>query len=908
MRKTIFNRTSLTALALAMACAPALAQETVPVNEGGAEEDARTLERVVVTGSLIRRQSQADLASPLDTFSSVDLDNIGAQNLADLTQTLTINTGAQNNPDAFTQGGTTGTSNINLRGLGVGSTLVLLNGKRQTLSAAPTNDGVSFVDTASLVPLIAVERVEILKDGASTLYGSDAVAGVANFITREDYEGVLFSGDYTVHDSEGDYSEYNLQALAGKSFGKFSIMGAVSYLDRTALTTAERRLSETLDDASSLGNPGAFFGVPGVPAGAPFIDPNCANVGGIPGPASAATASLVPLGIGFCRFDFGDFFNIVPEEQRLLIYTSAKLELNDTTRLKADFSRAENSALRGNSPTFPFLQLGKATVPTFNPFNPFGANLLFFGRASGIGGEVSPSDYQSNTWRFSTTLEGEFDSELLKNASYSLSLVRAENDFVNVTEDVATDRFGCALRGFNISPAFNAATGLDCTASNPFLTANGSSIPADGTFFNPFGTSIGTGVNDALLDYVIQPYISDRASDLTVVEGVVTGDVYDLPAGPVSVALGTQWRRQDISASFDEIASNDGFAFLIGDQAFEGSQNVYALFAEAAVPLADWADLQLAIRFEDYGGSLGSTVDPKIALLLRPTEDISLRGSFSTSFRAPTPFQTDGQSTTLQQVNDPVAGGTAFVAVRAAGNTDLAPENSIAYNIGATWEPVSELQFNIDYFSFDFDDAIVQTAPQAVLDANPTGPAIIRSPAGTVVQINNGFVNAASIKTSGVDFSVRYSYETEFGTFSPSLIGTYVLDYELQQTANGSKTDGAGNRNFRNFGSPSPEWRFNAGLEYSYGAHGLNLYGRYIDSYTDDQNGDVEIESDFRVDVQYSLAVNELLGIANMAQLTVGARNVLDVTAPYVSTNGGFDSRVADPRGRLITVGLDLEF
>ncbi|MEL6216258.1 MAG: TonB-dependent receptor plug domain-containing protein, partial [Pseudomonadota bacterium] len=179
-------RMSCAATALAFA-SPALAQDPVTVPEES--ENERTLNRVVVTGSFIRRTDQADLASPLTTVGSANIAEIGAQNIGDITQTLTINTGAQNNPDAFTQGGTTGTSNINLRGLGLQSTLVLLNGHRQVLSAQQTNDGISFVDTNSLVPLIAIDRLEILTDGASALYGSDAVAGVANFITVTDFDG-----------------------------------------------------------------------------------------------------------------------------------------------------------------------------------------------------------------------------------------------------------------------------------------------------------------------------------------------------------------------------------------------------------------------------------------------------------------------------------------------------------------------------------------------------------------------------------------------------------------------------------------------------------------------------------------------------------------------------------------------
>jgi len=230
---------TLTALLLCTAAATPFAVQAQDVTSGdeAAEEGGN---QILVTGSRIRRQSQADLASPLATVGAEAIADIGAQNIGEITQTLTINSGAQNNPDAFTQGGTTGTSNINLRGLGVASTLILLDGKRQTLSAAPTNDGINFVDTSSLVPLIAVERVEILKDGASSLYGSDAVAGVVNFITRDSYDGIVVSGEYTEHLGFGDYSEYNLQAMGGLNVGDLSLIGAISYVDRSAPNAVSR--------------------------------------------------------------------------------------------------------------------------------------------------------------------------------------------------------------------------------------------------------------------------------------------------------------------------------------------------------------------------------------------------------------------------------------------------------------------------------------------------------------------------------------------------------------------------------------------------------------------------------------------------------------------------------------------
>jgi len=908
MKSSYLIRASAIAVAMAVAAPQAaLAQDTQ--------------DEIIVTGSFIKKKNQADLPSPLSTVGSSDIEDIGAQNIADITQTLTINSGAQNNPDAFTQNGTTGTSNINLRGLGVGSTLVLLNGKRQVLSGGPTNDGINFVDTSSLVPLIAIDRVEILKDGASALYGSDAVAGVANFITRENYDGIALSGTYTSHQSRGDYNEFNLQGLVGKDFGRGSIMAAVSYIERTALTTAERRLSRPQDDTSSLGNPGAFFGFPGLPGGTPLIDPGCAAAGGFPTPLGPTIAPN--LTIGLCGFDFGDFFNLVPEEDRFVGLVRGEIDVSDNIQWKGEFSYANNTAIRGNSPTFPFLQLGSAVVPggafgpNANPFNIFPGDptLVFFGRASGNGGTVSPNTTESETWRASTSIGGD-----IANGSWELSATVGSNEFSIATEDTVVDRFQCALSGFNSVPAIPGVTGgTDCSSANPDLTTGGVSIPAVGSFFNPFSTALtGAAPNDpALLDYVIGTQLRTYQSDLTVIEGFVSQELFELPAGPLSVAIGGQYRDNDLSQTVDALSANDAFAFLVGGRNFAGSQDVFAGFGEASIPIADWLDVQLAIRHERYGEAEGgSTTDPKIAILARPTDSISFRGSFSTSFRAPSVFQQFGESTTLQQVSD--NGSNAFVSVRTLAPNNgtsarsILPEESEAFNIGGSWRPIEGLQLDVDYFNFDFSNVIIATSPQAILNAANGGDAasiaaVIRSPAGTVLQINNDFVNASSVETSGLDFSASYSFETGIGTFSPTFDGTYVLNYDIADPQAGN-VEGAGQRNFTNFGSPTPQLRFNTGISWNNGAHSANVFLRHIGSYQDDQNGLIDIDSDTRVDIQYSLAINEYLDRDRLAAITIGVRNLTDETAPQVFTNGGFDSRVADPRGRLLYFGVDLEF
>ena len=551
----------------------ALAVEPSPALAQGQE-----IEEIVVTGTYIRRKSQADSPNPIAVIGKEMMEAIGAANFADIVQTLTINNGAQNNPDAFTQNGTTGTSNFNLRGLGVASTLVLLNSRRAVLSGALTNGGLNFIDISSLVPEIAVSYIEILKSAASPTYGSDAVAGVVNFITDDNFEGVQISGDYRFVTDQGKASDTLLQAKVGWGNDQFHFMGAFSYYNRTPLTTAERRLSEPANDTSALGNPGAFFTTSGAlfPAFTPLIDPNgCADFGGFPLQASP-TAPPPSSGIGFCGFDFGDFFNLVPDEERYLGYATASYDFSPNVQFRIEASYADNETIRGNSPTFPNLQLAQTVVLASHPefpafFTAIGEPaVVFFGRAIGNGGEVSPNTTTSETYRISAELTGSTDSGIY----WELAVTHGQNDFQIATEDTVACRFQAAL--------FGLVGQADCAGQS--VTVPGSvATPA---FFNPFATSFTTAPNSKeVLDYIIGTQVIDTKSETTVFDGVVTGDLYDMPAGPLGFAFGFQFRNEKWARSYDSISNADGFAFLIGNNDFSASRNPWALFAEAAVPL-----------------------------------------------------------------------------------------------------------------------------------------------------------------------------------------------------------------------------------------------------------------------------------------------------------------------------------
>lgn len=889
-------KTKLTALTVAISSQFLLANNMAIAQEQEAEQD-QNIELIMVTGSFVRRSENFSSPSPLAVVDSVAIDAIGAKSIGDITQTLTINTGAENTPDAFTQNATAGTSNINLRGLGVASTLVLLNSKRQVVTAQPNNGGVNFVDTSSLVPMIALNRMEVIKDGASALYGSDAVAGVVNFITKRDYEGMQVSLDYQ-DGAHGDNKEYTVQGLWGAVGDDSSVMAAVSYTNRSPMFTSDRRLSRVQDDTSSLGNPGSFF------LGAtPFIDPTgCEEFGGYPN-LLAPSGTVPGLEIGFCGFDFGNTYSFVPDETRLSTYVKATKQLTDDIEWTTEISTARNRAERGGSPTFPILTF--PTVPADHPSNVFGTDVSFFGRAVGNGGEGDPANTESDTFRFSTMVQGE-----LENGFWEVSYTAARNNYLFTVNDTLAQEFQNALRGFG-------GQGCDPISGTAGVGAC--------EYFNPFATSFSVLPNSQnVIDSFTARQEIDSKSNIEVAEAFVSTEVFEMGGGAAGLALGAQYRYQDLTQDYDALSNQDRFSFVIGNPDIYGEQDVIALFGELALPVTDDLDIQIALRYEDYGGTTGDTIDPKFALSWRVSDEFSLRGSISTSFRAPSIFQRDGGATSLNQMVDPLTGSAAFAAARASGNEDLVPEESTAYNLGFSLEPTDDWSIEVDYWNFDFTNLIIQESFQAILNAEPQNPErVVRAGDplnGPLLQVNTTYVNASSLETSGIDFVSSYKIETEAGSFTPSLTATYILAYDLVDPQAGP-IDGVGLRNFNNIGVSTPELRANLGLNWKHENYSANIFVRYIDSYNDDQNcadgttfsvacteGFKEVDSHLTWDAQFNVDLGGIFETEGAYVLSFGGVNLTDEDPPQVFTNSGFDSKVHDPRGRQIYARLAVEF
>ncbi len=871
-----------------------------------AQEDP-PIEEVMVTGSYIRSTSENE-ASPVEVLSNDYIVNSGAVDVGELTSKLAVSSGTENNPDSFTSGETQGTSNINLRGLGLTSTLVLVNGKRQTIAAAVANDGSVFVDT-STVPMAALERVEILKEGATATYGSDAVAGVANFILRKDVEGIEFStgyeeievagaGKYDVNLLAGFGNDTTRVTLAGTYISQDPMSSAeVPYTTQNALSTLGRSFLTLAPGGSATGDYAGDFGfLETVP------DPSCVANGGTPGTPFVPDGAFGP-GTGGgekCGFLYGPRFNLVNEEEKTQLYGNLIHDFSDTLTLTAELGWTRHEVLDNpQSPSYPNL-----AFPTILPGqggSPFNVPVRWFGRPLGAEAASPLAPRESDTLRASLQLDGRFENGW----DWMGALTYSENDRISIQPDTIRSRLADALAGVG--------------------------GPGGNETFSPFDPNANS---QALIDFISHDSFTNRETDLTVADFVVSGELFAMAAGPVGFAAGGQWRSESYSVVRDEIYTQTidpetgrtipaDLIFLGGGLPVDESRDAYALFAEANFPLTEKLEASAALRYENL--STESSVDPKLSLRYAATDWLTLRASASSAFREPSLVQIYNQGTSLQGLVDPLTGGGAlFVRVNARGNEQLEPETSTNFNAGAILTPTDTLSFRLDYWRFDYEDVITIENAQGKLNANPTSPAILRGESGALNGVNVDYLNASEVQTDGVDIAADWLIPSDVGNFGLQVSATRFLSYEIPCTGANTRgcsgpegvQDVVGFFNFDNFVRSMPETKVNFTADWTRGNHKLALLGYWTSSYETTREVpeavqaagfDQNIDSWLSLDLQY--AFNFRVGDTD-AILTLGSKNITDEEAPalYDAANFSYDPKHHDPRGRIVYGRVRLAF
>ncbi len=851
--------------------------------------------------------------------------------------------------------------------------------------------------------------MEVLKDGAAALYGSDAISGVVNFITRNRFEGFELSYDYQTM-TEYDYDrprDQVLQAIAGFGNDRGHVVMAGSWLDRNRVPFHERDFA-TGTGISGLGSPGTFRNsrAPGEtdaafaarvaafqattfdPTSVQGADRNCQNVPHASGrtPTSYLQANGVAgalPGPEACLFDFFPTQSMIDDERRLQLWAHFEYMLipEHNVQLYGEIQTATNTIDRGNSSSYGFVV--QPVVPVSNPglrndafqrglggeelINDAAAALLGFDSAIAAAMAnplVGPMLFQGRPFtdiaeRY-TKGDSKFDNSgrMNRDKTHIVMGVNGDLPFIgeNWTFDLSNTWSEHKFDGFaaydtndpNMRLALEGLGGRECNA------ATGIPGVAPCFFFNPYGSAYLAADDDLgpnglsnsveMFNDMFDPLLGMSSQELWVVEGVITGDLFELPAGAVGMALGAQYRDQTFFSETSGTGKNFDFSFVVGGEPFKVKRDVWAVFTEFLIPVTDASsaigalELSAAVRYEDYGGGTGDTTDPKISALWQPMDSLAVRGSYQTSFKAPGLAQLGGSSTSLNNVrSDPFnpASANIFVPGIATGNPNLTPETADVWNVGFTWAPAYEmldgLTVSVDYWSFEFEDAIRKEANSTVVAdyVAEINAGIVNGPAsrkitlnadGTVAVIRSQFINAASVDTQGVDVSIRYPLEfNDYGRFDLFMNSSHITKYEFQESPTAPKRDGLGKRNFQSIGAPAPKVRGNAGVDWLLGNHSANFTLRYVHDYDLGQNPNRtiallnnrtpsdKVDSQLTVDLQYSYQVQEMFGMQGPT-LTLGMINATNEDPPTIDDGPGYDTKIHDPRGRIAYGRIVVQF
>lgn len=980
-----FCSASVLAATMALGISTQATAQTAPTEIG----------EVVVTGSFIRGTPE-DAALPVDVIGTEELQRRGSPNTIELIKSLPISGPVLGDTNQFstTAQGQVGAGTVNLRGLGSLRTLVLVNGRRVAPSAGAGSGG---VDT-NLLPVSAIGRVEVLKDGAAATYGSDAIAGVVNFITRTNFDGLEVSGDYRFVD--GSNGDYTANAVYGKSFENANLLFSAGYQHRSQLKTTDRDWSYLpyLDNPSGwsvLGQPPSFLplSATGTPTAGVTRDPNCAAVGGFAG-FSGTTAA--------CYFTYIPFDNLIEDEDRYHVFAQANVDLSETTKfhVEAYWAKTDIPKMRF-SPAFPPIQgpngpgsVGVFSTPITNPgaltalqqaglspaqiaatsrisltlFRPLGAggNPIY-----DDGGQVGYRNY--DIYRVSAGLTGELP---FAGIGYDLGVTYSKTQNRQHTPDIFINRLQLALNGLGGPNCTGSTPGANgCLYFNPFSNAYAGN-PALG-LTNPGFVSANAN-SPALVDWLFERGSETRqVQDLFVVDLVFNGELgIELPGGPIGWAAGGQYRTtdfqstlrspfQDVRVTPCPVPGQTNCTLATGPYIFLGQgtpvqleDSVYAFFAETNLPITDTLNAQAAIRYEDYGGLTGSTVNPKLAVKWQIADAFALRGSVGTTFRGPTPANRSSNGVTgLSGIQ---AAGNNFKSVDFTGNPAIGPEKAFTYNVGAIFQ-TGGLRVIADYWHFNIEDQITSVPAQIVATAvggvgNGTQFVNCGSALRSLITFNNNnactqgvtigndiqrvrsdTVNGPRIKVTGIDGSVDYKMsdvmggDVSVGASFSRLVKYDIGEFELNGVFVSAAYSALGFTNYDRFPGTVSKLRAASYAEYSRGDHNLRFDLTYVGGATDNR-GPTTVQTGssancnvanaqagtatncqlttlgLKVKAFYTLDATYRIQLPWDTTVTASVFNIFDRDPSAARLEAGYDPFIGNPYGRSFKLGVRKKF
>ena len=845
-------------------------------------------EEIVVTGSYIKNTDNE--LSPIETFSRDDYLKFNTMSLSEISRYVPSISGSHFQTNSM-DGEDQGMSAITLRGLDHASTLLMINTKRQTFAGTPSHEGEGYID-ANVIPEIAIKSIEILKEGATSIYGSDAVAGVVNVLTQKDFEGFLLRSDHQITESHkqndnkvgflyGFKNDKNKLVLGLESFYRSPLSArqidgiadlSISTFGKTFITTENEEISS-----------GPYQGT--FEKGEKIPDPNCENNGGI------------LLG-GFCKFAYGERFNIINKERHHKAYFNLNSSIEDSYLISNDFNiiyAKVNVLDNPQSPSYPALPFLTRNIFPGEGGSPFKNEIKWRGRPLG-------SNYPSP---FST--KDIYQYHMTDSMKFSFS----DNDFLDIS--------------ITHSAHSNLAIRPDIINSRFLEALAGRGGEKKNLSWNLFSDTN----EDELVQYVSGNLVAKKKGSLSSIDGIYLTNFNDF-----DFSAGFQIARDTLDIKYNDlgrievdkegqITKQADLFFLGGGTDVNKSRSKAALFGELNKSISQTLDIRAALRYEDFKNE--NSLDPKISLRFQPNDIFSLRFSTGTSFTMPSMSQMYGSDIVLGSVRD--VNGSVFVRQGQTGNPALKPAKSINSNLGFIFYPREEYSLSFDFFEINYKDRIEAESAQAIVLNNPNSSKITRNSSGEIIGVIASYVNEEKSIITGMDFEFNSLFDLyDFGSLNLKITSTTLFSF-LTPEHNDDTEDHdhhrddeklinrVGKFNYDAHIHSLPKNKINLFLDWEYSEFLLNWTSRYISGYRNERQ-----LSDYAISLGYTNKVNSFL-IHDLSitrpinlkdgtiDLKFGIINLTNEPAPklFDAPDFSFDTRLHDPTGRTFTFSIQYQ-
>jgi iron complex outermembrane receptor protein len=914
---------ALLALVLGIASPYRAAAQAAPTDsttdETGAKKEVK-METFEVTGSRIKR-IDAETVNPVIELSTVKIEAQGFATLGDALRALPFNSGQALTPMDSGTSFTPGVSTINLRGLGNNNTLVLINGRRAVPYAAPGFNGFQTVFDLNSIPDAAIDKIEILKDGGSAIYGSDAVAGVVNVKLRRDFQGVETAfqvGNYANTDGLSKKASF----IVGASTAKTSMVTTFNWEDDHSVFARDLKYSNNADltslaTSSNLHYTATGWAGAGYSSEAAYLTdvgatdaiadgwadqrssrgfPGYVVVGGrqrtFASPTDTPTvATAVP---GYNAYNYNATAGMFPEVRNYAFYTTLKHDFTDSFYGFADvsFSRNNQKVYSAAVPADIETSLGlsaasKMIIPSYNPYNPWGVDISS-GRRRMVEVPNRISDVTADTPRLLVGVGGNLNGTgMLSDWSWESAALYSKSSVNTVALGMADSRLQEALMGLT-------------QLGNGALSWNPATAQANRVYFNWFGLN-----SPAMANFLSVSNPTSAALEYWNYDVSASGSLFDLPAGPVKLAVGAEHRSEklaniktDLNATGDMLGGDEGTSSW-------GQRSVTSIYAEADVPVVTKkVEVQLAGRYERYSDkNFEQKVRPKVGIKYRVTDWLALRASYSQSFKAPDlAYLYTAATTTFTsgKVPDPVTNTQIDqMQIVVQGNPNLKPELTDTYYAGMVIEPqkgpFKGFEASVDWFKFKQKDLLAQLSDyygyaefltQASLGNPIFAGKVVRDPmTNQVLYVRDDYVNLLTSSYRGVDMAANYTWKTKsLGTVYFGADATWIDKYYVDTS------DLVGSY-------LTARWNGTAQINWSRGDWEANLFGIYRGKRDRDvaygsifDAGDMLYIS-YRVKAQFTLNASVTYSGFLKTKITLGATNVLDDMPPIdpMSASGTTD-------------------